>query len=52
MEIAKVFFQRTMDKIIIKFLFKLSILQRELYNILVSEDAQQVLLTPDPSKYK
>ncbi|CAF2078747.1 unnamed protein product [Rotaria magnacalcarata] len=29
-----------------------SILQRELYNILVNEDAQQVLLTPDPSRYK
>ncbi|CAF4968845.1 unnamed protein product, partial [Rotaria socialis] len=28
------------------------ILQRELYNILVSEDAQQVLLTPDPSRYQ
>ncbi|CAF3765255.1 unnamed protein product [Rotaria sordida] len=30
----------------------LIILQRELYNILVNEDAQQVLLTPDPSRYK
>ena len=29
-----------------------SVLQRELYNILVNEDAQQVLLTPDPSQYK
>ncbi|CAF3768719.1 unnamed protein product [Rotaria sp. Silwood1] len=29
-----------------------SILQRELYNILINEDAQQVLLTPDPSRYK
>ncbi|CAF3976258.1 unnamed protein product, partial [Rotaria sp. Silwood1] len=28
------------------------ILQRELYNILINEDAQQVLLTPDPSRYK
>ncbi|CAF4250093.1 unnamed protein product [Adineta steineri] len=30
----------------------LSILQRELYNILVTEDAQQILLTPDPTQYK
>ena len=29
-----------------------SILQRDLYNLLVHEDAQQVLLTPDPSLYK
>lgn len=32
--------------------FVFSILQRELYNILVNEDAQQVLLTPDPLQYK
>jgi hypothetical protein len=37
---------------IICFFFFSSILQRELYNILVNEDAQQVLLTPDPSQYK
>ncbi|CAF1455941.1 unnamed protein product, partial [Adineta steineri] len=29
-----------------------SILQRELYNILVNEDAQQILLTPDPTQYR
>ena len=29
-----------------------SILQRELYNMLADEDAQQVLLVPDPSLYK
>lgn len=29
-----------------------SLLQRDLYNLLVHEDAQQVLLTPDPSLYK
>ena len=33
-------------------LLLISILQRDLYNLLVHEDAQQVLLTPDPSLYK
>ena len=33
-------------------LLSFSVLQRELYNILMTEDAQQILLTPDPLKYK
>lgn len=49
----KKYIDSPLDNVVSRFSYSfLSILQHDLYNLLINEDAQQILLTPDPTRYK